>query len=143
MTACIVFGPAWGWLLGLFVLAHLRVYGDPVRAAEFSVPVADHLRTYGLGTPVRSLTETLPSLREGASLKPWTVAELLRAWDSHGLCGFCGAVSTRRKALTRTGRTIGAAPRHENRRRARTNRDESRGDSIQMSAAFVTLNFEG
>jgi hypothetical protein len=85
MTACIVFGPAWGWLLGLFVLAHLRVYGDPVRAAEFSVPVADHLRTYGLGTPVRSLTETLPSLREGASLKPWTVAELLRLGQPRSL----------------------------------------------------------
>ena len=28
-------GTVWGWLMGPFVLAHLRVYGDPVKARQF------------------------------------------------------------------------------------------------------------
>src|SRR5207249_140667 len=43
-------GTAWGWLLGPFVLAHLRVYSDPLLAASFLEPMASHLKVHGLGT---------------------------------------------------------------------------------------------
>src|SRR5262249_25892756 len=42
-------GTVWGWLLGPFVLAHLRVYGDHQRASQFLEPMANHLLIEGLG----------------------------------------------------------------------------------------------
>ena len=43
-------GPVWGWLLGPFALAHLRVYGDREAARAFLAPMAHHLADYGLGS---------------------------------------------------------------------------------------------
>ena len=36
-------GTVWGWLIGPFVLAHLRVYHQPEQARMFLQPIADHL----------------------------------------------------------------------------------------------------
>ncbi|HNP31386.1 MAG TPA: amylo-alpha-1,6-glucosidase, partial [Nitrospirales bacterium] len=43
-------GTVWGWLLGPFVLAHHRVYGDSEAALSYLAPMAHHLNDYGLGT---------------------------------------------------------------------------------------------
>ncbi len=62
-------GTVWGWLLGPFVQAHLRVYRDPIRAAAFLEPFANHLRTCGLGSASETSTGARPLLREGVSHK--------------------------------------------------------------------------
>jgi len=73
-------GTVWGWLLGPFVLAHLRVYNDPIRAASFLEPFANHLRHYGLGSAGEIFDGDAPFSPRGCIAQAWTVAELLRAW---------------------------------------------------------------
>lgn len=73
-------GTVWGWLLGPFVLAHLRVYGDPVQARQFLEPMADHLTTHGMGTASEIFDGDAPFLPRGCIAQAWTVAEILRAW---------------------------------------------------------------
>jgi predicted glycogen debranching enzyme len=73
-------GTVWGWLLGPFVLAHLRVYGDPERAARFLEPMAHHLTVHGLGTASEIFDGDAPFSPRGCIAQAWTVAELLRAW---------------------------------------------------------------
>jgi len=43
-------GTVWGWLIGPFVLAHLRVFNDPVQARSFLEPMANHLWAHGVGS---------------------------------------------------------------------------------------------
>ena len=73
-------GTVWGWLLGPFALAHLRVYGDPVAAASFLEPMADHLKTHGLGSASEIFDGDAPFTPRGCVAQAWTVAEVLRAW---------------------------------------------------------------
>lgn len=73
-------GTAWGWLLAPFVLAHLRVYGDPARAATFLEPMSHHLRTHGLGSLSEIFDGNAPFAPRGCIAQAWTVAEVLRAW---------------------------------------------------------------
>jgi predicted glycogen debranching enzyme len=75
-------GTVWGWLLGPFALAHLRVYGDPERAAGFLDPMAHHLRTHGLGSASEIFDGDAPFTPRGCIAQAWTVAELLRAWTA-------------------------------------------------------------
>jgi predicted glycogen debranching enzyme len=75
-------GTVWGWLLGPFVLAHLRVYGDPVRAASFLEPVARQIHTYGLGSIGEIFDGDAPFFPRGCIAQAWTVGELLRAWSA-------------------------------------------------------------
>ncbi len=73
-------GTVWGWLLGPFVLAHLRVYGDPEQARQFLEPMADHLSAHGLGSASEIFDGDAPMTPRGCPAQAWTVAELLRAW---------------------------------------------------------------
>jgi predicted glycogen debranching enzyme len=75
-------GSVWGWLLGPFVLAHLRVYGDPIRAAAFLEPVPNHLKTGGLGSASEIFDGDAPFTPRGCIAQAWTLAELLRAWTA-------------------------------------------------------------
>jgi glycogen debranching enzyme len=75
-------GTVWGWLLGPFVLAHLRVYNDPTRAASFLEPFANHVRSYGLGTAGEIFDGDAPFAPRGCIAQAWTVGELLRAWTA-------------------------------------------------------------
>ena len=43
-------GTAWGWLLGPFALAHLRVYQNAEEAMSFLEPMFRHIKAAGLGT---------------------------------------------------------------------------------------------
>ncbi len=73
-------GTVWGWLLGPFVLAHLRVYHDPALARSFLEPMADHLTAHGLGTLSEIFDGDPPFRPDGCIAQAWTVAEILRAW---------------------------------------------------------------
>jgi predicted glycogen debranching enzyme len=75
-------GTVWSWLLGPFVLAHLRVYGDPALAASFLDPIAHHLRTAGLGTVSEIFDAEPPFFPRGCIAQAWSVAEILRAWHA-------------------------------------------------------------
>lgn len=72
-------GTAWGWLIGPFVLAHLRVHG-PDRAASFLVPIEHHLADAGLGTVSEIFDGDAPFVPRGCIAQAWSVAEVLRAW---------------------------------------------------------------
>ncbi len=73
-------GTVWGWLLGLFVVAHVRVFNDPVAARAFLLPMAHHVAAYGLGTLGEIFDGDPPHTPRGSIAQAWTVAEVLRAW---------------------------------------------------------------
>ncbi len=73
-------GTVWGWLLGPFVLAHLRVYGDRVTAASFLEPLGKQINSYGLGTLGEISDGDAPFTPRGCIAQAWTVGEVLRAW---------------------------------------------------------------
>jgi predicted glycogen debranching enzyme len=73
-------GTVWGWLLGPFVLAHLRVYRDRKRAQSFLEPLAVQISSYGLGTLGEIFDGDAPFAARGCIAQAWTVAEVLRAW---------------------------------------------------------------
>jgi predicted glycogen debranching enzyme len=74
-------GTVWGWLLGPFALAHLRVYRDPAHALSFLEPMAQEIAAYGLGTLGEIFDGDAPFTPRGCIAQAWTVAEILRAWS--------------------------------------------------------------
>ena len=72
-------GTVWGWLLGPFVLAHLRVYADPEEAMRFLEPLGISVQMYGLGTLGEIFEGDSPFTPHGAIAQAWTVGEVLRA----------------------------------------------------------------
>ncbi|WP_298916925.1 amylo-alpha-1,6-glucosidase [uncultured Nostoc sp.] len=73
-------GTVWGWLLGPFILAHLRVYKNPEQARQFLEPMANHLTAHGLGSLSEIFDGDAPMTPRGCIAQAWTVAEVLRAW---------------------------------------------------------------
>jgi predicted glycogen debranching enzyme len=73
-------GTGWGWLLGSFVLAHLRVYNNPALAQEWLEPMAQHLKAHGVGNLSEIFDGDAPMTPRGCIAQAWTVAEVLRAW---------------------------------------------------------------
>jgi len=73
-------GTVWGWLLGPFVLAHLRVYGDSRAAQSFLEPLGNQIASHGLGTLSEIFDGDAPLTPRGCIAQAWTVAEVLRAW---------------------------------------------------------------
>lgn len=73
-------GTVWGWLLGSFVTAHLRVYNNPALAQEWLEPMAQHLQAHGLGSGSEIFDGDAPMTPRGCIAQAWTVAEVLRAW---------------------------------------------------------------
>jgi predicted glycogen debranching enzyme len=72
-------GTVWGWLLGPFVLAHLRVYGDRSEAMRFLEPLGISVHMYGLGTLGEIFEGDPPFTPHGCIAQAWTVGEVLRA----------------------------------------------------------------
>jgi predicted glycogen debranching enzyme len=72
-------GTVWGWLLGPFVLAHLRVYGDREEAMRFLEPLGISVHMYGLGTLGEIFEGEPPFMPHGCIAQAWTVGEVLRA----------------------------------------------------------------
>jgi predicted glycogen debranching enzyme len=73
-------GTVWGWLIGPFALAHLRVYGDRATARELLAPMSHHLLDAGVGSLSEVFDGDAPMRPRGCIAQAWTVAEVLRAW---------------------------------------------------------------
>jgi predicted glycogen debranching enzyme len=73
-------GTVWGWLIGPFVDAHLRAYGDPEAARSFLAPFEHHLSDFGLGSIAEIFEGDAPFRPVGCIAQAWSVAEVLRAW---------------------------------------------------------------
>jgi predicted glycogen debranching enzyme len=72
-------GTVWGWLLGPFVLAHLRVYQSREQALRFLEPLGISVHMYGLGTLGEIFEGDAPFTPHGCIAQAWTVGEMLRA----------------------------------------------------------------
>jgi predicted glycogen debranching enzyme len=77
-------GTVWGWLIGPFVEAYLRVHDfSPVaksRMREQLLPLIDHLEKGGIGYISEIFDGDEPHTPRGCIGQAWSVAELLRAW---------------------------------------------------------------
>ncbi|MBP5977051.1 glycogen debranching enzyme N-terminal domain-containing protein [Brasilonema sp. CT11] len=73
-------GTVWGWLIGPFVLAHLRVFNNPAQARSLLEPMAHHLFAHGVGSLSEIFDGDEPLTPRGCIAQAWTVAEVLRAW---------------------------------------------------------------
>jgi glycogen debranching enzyme len=70
-------GTAWPWLLGPFVRAHLRAYGDKDRARTFVAPLIDALDADALGTLAEIADGDPPHAPHGCPAQAWSVGELI------------------------------------------------------------------
>jgi predicted glycogen debranching enzyme len=77
-------GTVWGWLIGPFVLAHLRVYSDRDAARKLLEPLGKQIASHGLGTLSEIFDAEPPFTPRGCIAQAWTVAEVLRAWRATG-----------------------------------------------------------
>jgi predicted glycogen debranching enzyme len=75
-------GTVWGWLLGPFALAHYRVYHDREAALRFLEPLGRQIYASGLGTLGEIFDGDAPFTPRGCIAQAWTVAEVLRAWQT-------------------------------------------------------------
>lgn len=73
-------GTAWGWLVGPFAVAHLRVYHDRDRARAFLQPLMRNLEEHGVGSISEIFDGDLPYAPRGCFAQAWSVAEVLRVW---------------------------------------------------------------
>ncbi len=73
-------GTVWGWLIGPFVDAHMRVYKDRKAAMSFLEPLGMQIESHGLGTLSEIFDGDAPFCPRGCIAQAWTVAEVLRAW---------------------------------------------------------------
>ncbi len=80
-------GTVWGWLLGPFALAHLRVYGNAAEALSFLQPMLGHIKAAGLGTVSEIFDGDPPFTPNGCIAQAWTVGETLRAWRTMTMAG--------------------------------------------------------
>jgi predicted glycogen debranching enzyme len=78
-------GTVWGWLIGPFVEAHLRVYGDEAAARSYLRPLVRHLGAHGLGSVSEIFDGDAPFAPRGCPAQAWSVAELLRMGTRTGL----------------------------------------------------------
>jgi predicted glycogen debranching enzyme len=75
-------GTVWSWLLGPYVLAHHRVYGDAAHALQLLAAIAPHLQDGCVGSISEIFDAAPPHAARGCFAQAWSVAEVLRAWHS-------------------------------------------------------------
>ncbi|MGA1196025.1 MAG: amylo-alpha-1,6-glucosidase, partial [Candidatus Latescibacterota bacterium] len=77
-------GTVWGWLIGAFVTAWVRInQNDPTAhhtAQRFLDPLRQHLQEYGLGQISEIFDGDSPHTPRGCYAQAWSVAETLRAY---------------------------------------------------------------
>lgn len=73
-------GTVWAWLIGPFVSAHLKAYGDPRLARSFLEPLLWQLNEQCVGSLGEIYDGEPPHAPRGAIAQAWSVAEVLRAW---------------------------------------------------------------
>ena len=75
-------GTVWGWLIGPFVSAHLRVYGDKAAARSYlDSLLKHHIRAHAMGSLSEIFDGDPPFTPRGCVAQAWTVAEVLRTWQ--------------------------------------------------------------
>lgn len=74
-------GTVWGWLIGPFITAHLRVYQDPAQALTYLAPLLRHLADHGVGSISEIFDGNPPFTPRGCIAQAWSVAEVLRVWQ--------------------------------------------------------------
>jgi predicted glycogen debranching enzyme len=72
-------GTVWGWLIGPFITAHLRVHGDADAARTYLRSFQSHIQEHGLGSVSEIFDGKPPFYPRGCPAQAWSVAELLRA----------------------------------------------------------------
>lgn len=77
-------GTVWAWLIGMFVEAHLRAYGDKAAARSYLLPLLKAVESGCLGTIAEVFDGDAPHNEGGAFAQAWSVAEVLRAWTLTG-----------------------------------------------------------
>jgi glycogen debranching enzyme len=74
-------GTVWGWLIGPYVDAWLKVHpGEERRARELLHGLVEHLDDFGVGSVAEVFDATAPYTPRGCIAQAWSVAELLRCW---------------------------------------------------------------
>ena len=74
-------GTVWGWLIGPFISAHLRVYQDMAGARAYLEPLLRHMVDHGIGSISEIFEGDAPFAPRGCIAQAWSVAEVLRAWQ--------------------------------------------------------------
>jgi len=75
-------GTAWGWLLGPYITAMIKVRGKTESASRLALirkHVQAHFQEQGLGTVAEIFDGDAPHQPKGCFAQAWSVAELLRA----------------------------------------------------------------
>ena len=73
-------GTVWAWLIGHYIDAYLRVYGDKAKAHSLLTAFHSHLRDAGIGTISEIFDAEPPYRPRGCIAQAWSVAEVLRAY---------------------------------------------------------------
>ena len=73
-------GTVWAWLIGPFVEARWRVYGDRALANSFLEPMANHLNDGCVGSISEIFDGDAPMIPRGCFAQAWSVGEVLRVW---------------------------------------------------------------
>jgi predicted glycogen debranching enzyme len=74
-------GTVWGWLVGPFVDAWLRVHPDDREGARSCLTgLVAHLNEFGVGSVAEIFDAEPPYIPRGCIAQAWSVAELLRCW---------------------------------------------------------------
>ena len=74
-------GTVWGWLIGPYVDAWLKVYpDDPGRAQEFLAGFVPHLGEACVGSISEIFDAEAPFTPRGCCAQAWSIAEVLRTW---------------------------------------------------------------
>ena len=74
-------GTVWGWLIGPFIDAWLKVHADDKEGArKFLMGFEAHLEEAGLGTISEIFDAEPPYAPRGCMAQAWSVAEVLRCW---------------------------------------------------------------
>lgn len=75
-------GTVWGWLIGPFVSAYLRVYGNKADAQSYLYPLLNHqIKAHAVGSISEIFDGDAPFTPRGCVAQAWSVAEVLRAWQ--------------------------------------------------------------
>ena len=74
-------GTVWGWLIGPYIDAWLRVHPeDPTAARQFLAGFVPHLGNAGVGSISEVFDAEAPYKPRGCIAQAWSVAEVLRCW---------------------------------------------------------------
>ena len=103
-------GTVWGWLIGPFVDAWLRVHpGEEAASARFLQGLVEHLDQAGIGTMSEIFDAEPPHTPRGCIAQAWTVAEVLRCHAR--AAGAAGGIGVARDGVARGGVARGGVAR--------------------------------